>query len=252
MLLKGVLRTVQALWLICNTFWGNVVLANTPYYQILKVAELPNKPFTQGLDVYKGRLYFSSGLYHRSYIGFIDAAHHKSRYMPTNYFIEGIVNHDSELYALTWRAGKLLVLDSDTLKFKSKVNYKGQGWGLTHDNQYFIMSNGSSILQFRDSRYFKLIKNLWVNDKGQACKYLNDLSYSAGYIWANVWHSNQILKISKKTGQVVRRWDLSALVKQQGLKNSEAVLNGIAYDKRSNAFWITGKYWSKRFLVRFL
>lgn len=221
-------------------------------YKILTSAPIPSNIFTQGLAVHNSRLYYSSGLYNQSFIGYIDGTSNNAIRVSRKYFLEGLTYYDGELYALTWNEGALLVFEPNTLRLKGIAKYPGQGWGLTHDGKNFVMSDGSNSLQFRDSQQFKLIKTIQVSYHGTPCYRLNDLTFAKGYIWANVWQSDFILKISPRTGRVIKRWDLSKLTKQQPIKNPEAVLNGLAFDEQKNAFWVTGKLWSNRYLIKFL
>ena len=125
-----------------------------------------------------------------------------------------------------------------------KFDYEGQGWGLTNDGRYLIMSNGTSELQFRDPETFELDHRLTVNVGGRRIGRLNELEYVNGKIYANVWHEDYIVEIDPASGNVLSRIDLRGLLPySQRPNNPEAVLNGIAYNSDSKRFIVTGKYW---------
>jgi len=112
------------------------------------------------------------------------------------------------------------------------------------------MSNGSSELSFRNKE-FQITKRIIVRDGHTTYTKINELEYANGYIWANVWQSNYILKIDLETGDVLSRYDLSELAKINSKRPKHTVLNGLAYDEKSDAFWVTGKFWPRRYLIRF-
>ena len=141
-------------------------------------------------------------------------------------------------------------MDYKTFEVKRSLSYPGEGWGLTYDGDQLIMSNGSDNLYYRDPETFKLTRKIAVTDHGIAKLQLNELEYAAGFIWANAWFENILLKIDPTNGKVVGKVDLTELAKINITDPSSTVLNGIAYDPRKDAFWITGKYWPKMYLIK--
>lgn len=233
----------------------------TFHYTILK--ERSHKPslFTQGLLIDKDRFYESSGLYNKSMLvtypiaepastwAQISAPFLQKQTLPDRYFAEGLTEFHGALYLLTWLEGSLFVYDKEHLSLTNTLYYKGQGWGLTHDEQYLIRSDGSNQLFFHNSNNFAVEKTLSVTLNQVAVDQLNELEYFEGFIWANIWHDNRIVKIDPHTGEVVGVLDLSDIVNSLHLEESEKVLNGIAYDAEKKAVWITGKQWPKMFLL---
>lgn len=210
--------------------------------------------FTQGFAMHQGKIYESSGLYGKSFIRRYDSKTQKiekQRRLPNHFFAEGLTHFQDRIFLLTWKAGTALVLNSDSLQVQKKLSYSGEGWGLTHSDTELIMSDGSDRLSFRNPSTFKLNRSISVHNKWRRYKYLNELEYAESAIWANVWQSNLILKISPKDGSVLGVADLSTLVKKNSPIKNQKVLNGIAYDPDKKAFWITGKFWPSRYLVRF-
>lgn len=225
-------------------------------FEIIKEAKHDKRLFTQGLLLDGDNLYESSGLYGRSLLRVYNAKTNalvRQQALNRKLFAEGLTKIDQELYLLTWKASKLMVFDANNLRFKRNMPYQGEGWGLTNNDKYFIMSNGSTQLFFRDQKNFDLVKKVTVKNRWRAYDKLNELEYAQEHIWANIWQSHLILKIAPDSGRVVGIADMSELVKRQQHpgKSPEKVLNGIAYDPSEDAFWITGKLWSKRYLIRY-
>lgn len=247
-----------SLLLIANTATAGDSL---PYELI---AERTHKPtlFTQGLLVDGDHFYESSGLYNQSFLASypiaepastwakISAPFTKKQSIPSQYFAEGLALLDGKLYLLTWQEKTLLVYDKTTLNYEKSITYQGEGWGLASDGKQLIRSDGSDQLYFHKATDFAVIKTLKVTEAGTAIAQLNELEFAQGFIWANVWHQDRILKIDPDTGHVVGKIDLSDLKKTIKLDNGEQVLNGIAWDEKRQAFWITGKFWPKMFLIR--
>jgi glutamine cyclotransferase len=151
---------------------------------------------------------------------------------------------------LTWQEGTLFVYDATTFALLKNVNYKGEGWGLATDGKHLIRSDGSAQLFFHNTETFAQEKTINVKYQHTPINNLNELEYADGFIWANIWHDNRIVKINPATGDVVGVIDFSEQAKSLKLKDGESVLNGIAYDADKKAFWITGKLWPKMFLVK--
>ncbi|MDA3837661.1 MAG: glutaminyl-peptide cyclotransferase [Candidatus Delongbacteria bacterium] len=167
------------------------------------------------------------------------------------YFGEGITVFDSVIYQLTYTSGKCFKYSLDSLKLLGEFSYSGEGWGLTHDDQHIIMSNGSSILSFRDPINFNIIKQVSVKDSNDySISYLNELEYVNDKIYANIWQSDDIVIIDPETGIVEKRINLSDLRSAgDGTIYSSNVLNGIALHPNGNIF-ITGKYWPNIFEIK--
>lgn len=228
------------------------------------LAERTHKPtlFTQGLLVDGDHFYESSGLYNQSLLvtypiaepagtwAKISAPFSKKQAIPERYFAEGLALMGDKLYLLSWQEQTLLIYDKSTLNYQKSLSYKGEGWGLTSDGKQLIRSDGSDTLYFHNADDFAVTKTLKITDEGKAVTQLNELEFAGGFIWANVWYQDRILKIDPATGKTLGELDLSALKQTLQFTNSEQVLNGIAWDEKRQAFWITGKHWPKMFLVQ--
>lgn len=232
-------------------------------YQI--VAERSHKPqlFTQGLLVKNNYFYESTGLYGKSQVvsypvsepegtwAKMTAPYTHKQALGERYFAEGLALLHNKLYLLTWQEQTVFVYDANTFSPITRLNYQGEGWGLTSDGEQLIRSDGSAELFFHKPEDFVLTKRLPVKLGNQSINNLNELEYIDGFIWANIWHDNRVIKINPKTGEVVAVANLTSLVEKLALKDPESVLNGIAYDADKKAIWITGKNWPKMYLVKF-
>lgn len=221
-------------------------------YQVLATKDHDRRVFTQGLVLKGAVMTESSGLYGKSFLMQYDAttgAVLRRLSVPQQYFAEGITEFDGRFYLLTWQAGVALVYDPH-LRQQTLLSYEGEGWGITHDDQYLITSNGSDTLSWRRADDFTVVKTLAVRDGERAWHQLNELEYAEGLVWANVWQEPVILAIDPQSGAVKGMVDLQELVRPNNTHPGQSVLNGIAYDPEQRAFWITGKWWPKRYLVR--
>lgn len=222
-------------------------------YNIIKQAKHDSASFTQGLALDGDWLVESSGLRGKSFISIYHASSGapKARWaLPRQQFAEGLTLLDKKIYLLTWTSGVLHILESGSLKPLETKLFQGEGWGLTHDGTQFIMSDGSDELTFRNTSNFAATKKLQVRNNRQRYKFINELEYANGSIWANVWQSSVILRINPQSGYVTGVLNLEALVERNNKLPGHTVLNGIAYDSENDAFWVTGKLWPRRYLIK--
>ena len=171
--------------------------------------------------------------------------------VPAEYFGEGLTDWGSTLIQLTWKKHRGFVYDRFSFSLQRTFEFEGEGWGLTHDRTQLIMSDGSSHLRFLDPKTFREARRIRVTDEaGRAIENLNELEYVHGEVYANIWHSDTIVRISPRTGRVIGRIDLSGIIDKGELHDPEAVLNGIAYDSTGDRLFVTGKLWPKLFEIR--
>jgi len=225
-----------------------------PIYRYQIVHTYPHDPsaFTQGLIFLDGVLYESTGLNNRSSLRKVQLETGKvlqQQQVPGEYFAEGLVNWGSDLLQLTWTSKIGFVYDRATFTVKRRFAYAGEGWGLTKDSARIILSDGSSRLRFLDPKTLQQTGSLNVTDRGRPVTELNELEYVQGEIWANIWQTDRIARISPFTGIVAGWIDLSGLLKPAD-KASADVLNGIAYDSATNRIFVTGKLWPKLFEIK--
>ncbi|CUU11474.1 MAG: glutaminyl-peptide cyclotransferase [Fimbriimonadales bacterium] len=225
----------------------------TPLYTYRVVQTYPHDPkaFTQGLEYYNGFLYESTGLEGQSSLRKVELRTGRVlqiRRLPAEIFAEGITIFNNRIYQLTWRNGVCFVYERDSFRSDIEFRYTGEGWGLTNDGTHLIMSDGSDTLTFRDPASFAVVRQIRVQDQGKPVRDLNELEYIEGEIWANVWMTDMIVRISPKTGEVLGWIDLSGLLKPEEASQAE-VLNGIAYDRQNKRIFVTGKLWPKLFEI---
>lgn len=247
--------TRRLLWLL---YW---LAAPLPAAEALKVEVLQSLPhdiraFTQGLEWHEGLLYQSTGLYGQSSIRVLNAGNGKlkqQRLLSGSLFGEGITRVGNRLIQLTWKEGRALVWRLPELAMESGFTYEGEGWGLCYDGRHLWMSDGSASLQQRRLSDFGLQQRLPVTLNGKLQYQLNALACVGEHIYANVWKQSHILRIHKASGRVDGVIDATALLPLSGrIKDADAVLNGIAHDPQTGDFYLTGKWWSRLFRVRFV
>src|SRR5690606_18933762 len=141
----------------------------------------------------------------------------------------------------SWKRGLLKIYNRDSRQRVNTINYSGEGWGLTHNGEKLIRSDGSHRLFFHDPHSFAITTILEAYEGTQKITKLNELEYAEGLIWANIWMQNRIVAIHPETGQVVYSVNLMELAKQEGHTDPNWVLNGIAYDEQRGAYWVMGK-----------
>ncbi|MDP1564219.1 MAG: glutaminyl-peptide cyclotransferase [Pirellulaceae bacterium] len=227
-----------------------------PEWEYEIVAVHPHDPtaFTQGLHFYQGHLFESTGLEGKSSIRKVDIATGKPVInipMDPRYFGEGLTMVGDQFFQLTWKSGVGFVYNAD-LQLVRRFDYSGQGWGLTFDGKYLIMSDGGTELVFLDPETTQVVRRLPVVMGSFKLDRINEMEYVDGLIYANRWQQDAIFVIHPETGRVVARIPLlnllSAAERPSGLDDGS--LNGIAYNPETRTFFVTGKKWPKMFEIR--
>ncbi|WP_234995042.1 glutaminyl-peptide cyclotransferase [Microbulbifer donghaiensis] len=225
-------------------------LAVTPFATVDE-RDRPADHFTQGLYYDGQRWWESSGQYGRSWLAeYTDPGANplRRKWLAANRFAEGLTVLGDRVFLLTWRAGELLIYRADDLSPLGMRHYAGEGWGLTSDGEQLIMSNGSDELTYRDPDTFAVKRRLKVRGGGEQWSNLNELEFAQGLIWANIWQDTRIIAIDPASGAVRGVIDLRELAPDAG--HPDAVANGIAWDRKRNGLWVTGKFWPKLYLIR--
>jgi len=241
--------------------FGGVVLAGSagqsaraPRMSYVVVHTYAHDPraFTQGLEFVDGFLYEGTGLNGRSSIRKVKLETGEvvqQRQLSSEHFGEGITIWKSSLFELTWQSHLAFVYDRHTFAPKRTFSYPGEGWGLTHDNASLIMSDGTASLRFLNPETFAVKRRLTVTDGGVPVERLNELECVKGEIFANVWQTDRIARISPTTGRVTGWIDLAGLLSAADRASGTDVLNGIAYDAQRDRLFVTGKLWPKLFEI---
>ncbi|MCL4265274.1 MAG: glutaminyl-peptide cyclotransferase [Anaerolineae bacterium] len=223
-------------------------VSSTLVYTYQIVNQYPHDPeaFTQGLVWMDGEFYEGTGLRGKSSLRRVDPATGEVEQvisLPDNYFGEGIVLWDDQIIQITWQENTALVYERETFEQIGEFSYDTEGWGITHDGRQLIMSDGTNTLYFRDPTTFAVTGQVPVLEGETPITRLNELEYIDGEVWANIWQTDRIARINPETGQVTGWLDLTGLRPPETLADSNAVLNGIAYDAENGRLFVTGKLW---------
>jgi glutaminyl-peptide cyclotransferase len=226
-----------------------------PVYTFEVVKSWPHdcKAFSQGLVFYNGFLFESTGQYGSSTLRKIDLDTGKVLErvkIQKEYFAEGIAIFQGKIFQLTWESHKGFIYDLESFERLGEFSYDGQGWGLTHDNHSLIMSDGTNRIRFLDPTSFTVQRKISVYHNNLPLTDLNELEYIKGEIYANIWHSNRIVRIDPNSGKITGWIDLTGLLTTQDGCQEVDVLNGIAYDERGDRLLVTGKLWPRIFEIR--
>jgi glutamine cyclotransferase len=228
-----------------------------PEYTFEVVRQLPHDSaaFTQGFTYYDGFFYEGTGRQGRSSLRQVDPETGRLARkvdLAPDLFGEGVTVLGNEVIQLTWLSHVGFVYDLSDFHLLETFKYSGEGWGLTTDGRDLFMSDGSAEIRVLDASTFAEKRRIRVSDGGKPVEQLNELEFVEGEIYANVWHSDRIARISPQTGRVVGWIDITGLLGPFYQREAEAVLNGIAYDSRGKRLFVTGKLWPKIFEIRII
>lgn len=227
----------------------------SPYMTYEVVNTYPHDPqaFTQGLIFHNGYLYESTGLYGESSLRKVALETGEVLQqvdLPPHYFGEGLTLWGDTLLQLTWLEGTGFIYDLEDFSELGRFAYATEGWGLTHDGAHLIMSDGSANLYFLNPGDFQVINRVEVTYQGKAVEQLNELEYINGEVFANIWLTDEIVRIDPETGTVKGWIDLRGILPDELRTPSTDVLNGIAYDPDTERLFITGKNWPLLYEIR--
>lgn len=233
--------------------------AQVPHAQQLTTAIIAVYPhdstaFTQGLEMYDGCLFESTGLYIHSSLREVDLLTGEIlRYvtLPGSVFGEGLTFSNGEILVLTWQSGRVFRFDPETFEKQGEFHCETDGWGICRSEDFLITTDGSNLLYFRDPLTFELVLTVAVTMDGIPQHFLNELEYHEGYVYANRWQTSCILKIDPGNGIVASVIDASDIVEEVS-GPGVGVMNGIAWNQEEEAFLLTGKNWPSLFLVDFV
>lgn len=224
-------------------------------YKITREYPHDRSSYTQGLLFKDGALYESTGQNGTSRVMKVDMETGKAIKaidLDNSLFGEGITFVGDSLYHLTYRAGQAFLYDSDLNK-QHTFNYDGEGWGLTTYGDTILMTNGSENVYFRDKYNFSVIKTLTINDHNGPVRELNELEIIDGFLYANIYQEDEIVKIDLSNGAVVGRINLSDIFPERNSYGSAIdVLNGIAYLPEKKKVYVTGKLWPKLYEIELI
>lgn len=223
-------------------------------YKLEIVSEYPHDTdsYTQGLFFHRGEMYETTGLNGKSTLRKVDLQTGKpikKLDFDRKYFLEGSVVFGDDLYILTWENRIAFIYDAATLEYKSSWRYPREGWGLTTDGKQLIASDGSASLYFMDEE-FKLDRKVTVTLGDRPVRWLNELEFIDGRIWANVYTMDEIVIINPRNGNVEGVVDCKGLLPSNLRRPSTDVLNGIAVNPADGRIYLTGKNWPRLYEIR--
>jgi glutaminyl-peptide cyclotransferase len=241
-------------WLASSVAPGLLAQKGAPVatFRVVKTYPHDATAYTQGLIYREGFLFESTGLNGQSTLRRVNletgevVQQHR---LDAAYFGEGLAEWNGQLVQLTWRSNIAFVYDLASFAPRRTFGYTWEGWGLTGDREGFILSDGTAQLRFLHPDTFREVRRVTVTDGGVPVRDLNELEYVRGEVFANVWHTDRIARISPESGRIVGWIDLRGLMSTGYRLDSEAVLNGIAYDAANNRLFVTGKLWPRLFEI---
>ena len=222
-------------------------------YEVVNTYPHDQNAFTQGLVFENGILYEGTGLRKRSTLRRVDLETGdilQILRIPDQYFGEGVTIYENKVIQLTWKSHIGFVYDKSSLELLQEFNYSTEGWGITYDEKHLIMSDGTSTLYFLHPETFEQIGQIEVLDGDEPVTRINELEYVQGEIYANIWLTDRIARISPQTGQVVGWIELEGLLYVEDYNEPIDVLNGIAYDPKNDRLFVTGKLWPRLFEIK--
>lgn len=236
-----------------TTVQSNAVTAPTSLqFEIIKVYPHDTTAYTEGLEHYNGYFVESAGNYNKSFLQKLDTNFKRigsKLKIDGKYFAEGITVFKDKLYQLTWKEHKVFVYDASSFSKISELDWPYEGWGMTHNDSSIFISTGSANIYEVDPSSFKVKRTIGVYSNMGYQSNINELEWVNGYIYANIYTQNDIIVIDPNSGQIIKKLDCTNLLAKAGVSASPElidpgyVINGIAYNKNQDLFYLTGKCW---------
>lgn len=222
-------------------------------YRVVNVYPHDQGAFTEGLTVRDGKFLEGTGEEGQSNLRRVEIETGKvleSRPLDQQYFGEGVTELNGKIYQLTWKNGTGFIYDAATFAPQGQFQYTTEGWGITHDGQRLIVSDGTPTIYFWDPATLQQTGGIYVSMFGLPISQINELEYFDNAIWANVWQTNLVVRIDPQTGQVTGVVDFAGLLDYAPpTQKPTDVLNGIAYDEATGRLFVTGKWWPAVFEI---
>lgn len=244
---------MRFVWLLVSVL---SIQAAAPEYQVRVVRSYPHdrQAFTQGFEYHDGKFYEGTGLEGRSSVRLEDLASGRvlrHADIPKPFFGEGITVLEGRIVELTWLSHVGFTYRQSDFQRTGEFQYPGEGWGLANDGKHIYFSDGTSSIRILNPSSLKETRRITVHDGKQEITMLNELEWIRGELWANIWQTNRIARISPADGKILGWIDASGLLTpEDSTAQPVDVLNGIAYDAVHNRIFLTGKLWPKIFEVR--
>lgn len=261
-LLPGIVLTLVATATGATLLSGSSSAADAaPTQEVQLVHSYPHDTtsFCQGLVVHKGKLLEGTGHYGESRLRLVDLTTGKPSIdipLSDQIFGEGVTVFGNTAIQLTWKNGYLILYDTRSWKQVGTVRLSKidrglyEGWGITHNGQQLIISDGSATIRFVDPQKWRVVRRIHVKDGRRAVRNLNELEYVDGKIYSNIWYDDRIAVIDPATGKVERYFNIAPLRPKSVKGDKEAALNGIAWEPSSKRLFVTGKFWPNVFEIK--
>jgi glutaminyl-peptide cyclotransferase len=219
--------------------------------RVVRTLPHPGRGFTQGLAAEDGGTVWESvGQYGESALRRYQAGAQVPAVeakLADELFAEGICRVGDSVWQLTWKERVALRWDAATMELRDMVSFNREGWGSCvayHDGggPEVVTSDGTSELARRDPQTLAPREIVHVRCRGSRVRWLNDLAWSGGLVWANVAGTECLAGIDLATGEVAAVVDAHAAAERHW-GNQQAIMNGIAALGRPGEFLLTGKSW---------
>jgi glutamine cyclotransferase len=233
------------------------ISGETPLYTFRIINTYPHdsNAYTQGLIYQDDIFYEGTGLRGQSTLRKVEVETgqvFQLLRLADELFGEGITIFGDRIIQLTWQEHIGFVYDKNSFELQQEFTYPTEGWGLTHDGERLIMSDGTALLYFRDPANLTEIGRVEVFDENGPVILLNELEYINGEVFANIYRTDRIARIDPQTGRVLGWIDLTGLLTPEDRLQPVDVLNGIAYDAEADRLFVTGKLWPKLFEIELI
>ncbi len=222
-------------------------------YRVIHTYPHDRNAFTQGLFYDDGFLYEGTGQESGSSLRKVELETGKvvmQHNLDASLFGEGITLYGDRIFQVTWENKIGFVYEKSTFKVINKIYYATQGWGLTTIDNRIVMSDGTNALYFFEPETFNVVSRIEVYDNNEKVDSLNELEYINGEIWANIWMSDLIARIDPVSGKIIGYIDMNGILPASDRTPDTDVLNGIAFDKKEDRIFVTGKRWPKLFEIK--
>ena len=231
---------------------------NQNLYIIINRLKHNKQCFTQGLNIYHNKLYESCGLFNKSSLNKINLENNvlEKSVKIQNIFAEGITILFNIIFLLSYKSNEIYIYDTN-LNFIMKCKIyttTDECWGITHNNDSLIVSDGSHYLHFyefpnKKTKILKFKYKIPIYLNSYPLNNINELEFNDDYIYANIFTTYNIIKINVNNYKIEKIYDFSKLSKNEGYNN---LMNGITFNKQKKTFLITGKNWSYLYEVKLL
>jgi glutamine cyclotransferase len=226
-------------------------------FEIVNVYPHDITSYTQGLEFFNGELYESTGQRGESKLRKVDYKTGeilKNVNLDKRYFGEGLTILNDKIYQLTWESKKGFIYDLKSFEKIKDFNYNQskEGWGICNDGTVLYKSDGTDKIWTLDPETLKEKDYIQAyTNKGKIVG-INELEWVNGKIYANRYQLDGVAIINPENGAIEGVVDFRSLKKKVTQHKGLDVLNGLAWNTKTQTLFVTGKRWDKLFEVRII